>query len=213
MSKVDRIQNNLEFSDPSEKDKFSLFCGILRNNHFEKIVGERFTLCFIVKLFHAFRLGENINEIVGEIGFLESSNNLGSSTKPPSQFKKNPLQGLWHKHYEPSNIGSMALNIQNQISKNKDFDAEIFEIINNEALSVNDKIQKMAYFSATQQYLDRKNTHSITGEWIIYHKHNNENYYLDIAKHSDGDEVLASYIKHAVQEFPSFKNDLPIFQE
>ncbi|WP_407506722.1 hypothetical protein [Acinetobacter baumannii] len=71
----------------------------------------------------------------------------------------------------------------------------------------------MAYFSSSKQYLDRIENGKLTGEWIIYHVHNQKNYYLNIAKHNDGDAVLAEEIREiALFEFPQFRGEIPLFE-
>lgn len=38
--------------------------------------------------------------------------------KPATKFIKQPLEGLWHKHYEQVGLKSMAMNIKQQMGLN-----------------------------------------------------------------------------------------------
>ncbi|CAH7269082.1 hypothetical protein VCHA54P489_430004 [Vibrio chagasii] len=49
----------------------------------------------------------------------------------------------------------------------------------------------------------RKARNKMTGEWVVYAKYNDDLYYLCLARHDDGDQVIRDRIEqHCVEEFP-----------
>ncbi|PKV10806.1 hypothetical protein CVO74_19550 [Xanthomonas prunicola] len=52
---------------------------------------------------------------------------------------------------------------------------------------------------------------SLTGEWLIFAKYNEENYYLSLGKHDTGDELIRSQIDvFCLCEFPFLESILAI---
>jgi hypothetical protein len=50
---------------------------------------------------------------------------------------------------------------------------------------------------------ERDSSQRLTGEWIVFAKHNGQNYYLCLARHNEGDELIFSRIKQiCFREFP-----------
>lgn len=213
MSKIQRIYENIKANNQNLQDEVHLFFNLMLRSDFEEITESRFTSIFIIKLFYAFIRGAHLNSIFSEIRNLEKPYEGYIRMKPPTQFKKEPLKGLWHKHFEQIGMRSMALNMRSQINLDPNFSKEFSEIYNNEYISLNEKVKQLGYLSTTKQYLNRIDNGMLTGEWIIYHIHNNKNFYLNVCKHNDGDLIIANEIKEiSLFEFPDFKDELPIFK-
>jgi hypothetical protein len=52
-------------------------------------------------------------------------------------------------------------------------------------------------------YRERSREGKLTGHWIVFAEHNGKNYYLCLATHEEGDEVVAERIKDGCcAEFP-----------
>jgi hypothetical protein len=214
MSKISKIYENIIEKNENLDDKLHLFFNLLLISGLEEVAESRFTTVFIMKMFHAFIKGANIDRIIYEIKNLEDPNENHSRTKPETQFTGTHLQGLWHKHYENAGLKDMAINISEQLKHSKTFDIEAFEIIKNINLSDQQKASMLGYLAFGKQYLDRIKDGRLTGDWIVYHIHKGKNYYLNIniGNHTGDDENIAREIKGAtVYEFPFLKGDLPIF--
>ncbi|MBO1280958.1 hypothetical protein [Acinetobacter nosocomialis] len=212
MGRVEKIYENIKANNEHLQDEVHLFFHLLMSSDFEEITESRFTSVFLLKMFYAFLKGANLDMILCEIRNLENPDVNYKRMKPATQYKHIPLKGLWHKHFEQVGVRSMALNIKSQIKSNNGFFKEFSDICNDPNLPIIDKASKLAFLSSGKQYLEKIKSGGLTGEWIIYHVHNNKNYYLNVGKHSDGDEILAEEIRNiTLIEFPQFKDEIPLF--
>ena len=65
------------------------------------------------------------------------------------------------------------------------------------------EIAKNIAHGVTGLYLDRSNRQRLTGKWIIFAEHDGKNYYLCLAEHDEGNDVIAKRIKSGCrEEFP-----------
>jgi hypothetical protein len=83
----------------------------------ERAAPGRCSILLVFGLWGGFKSGSlNPAKVVNEIRVLEG---IGSPSrlKAPVEFKHPPLKGLWHKHYLPDGIRSMAWNIQKGLNK------------------------------------------------------------------------------------------------
>lgn len=115
-----------------------------------------------------------------EIEYLEGKRDT-TATKKETQFKGDLLKGLWHKHFFcakniPNNCLKMVEKHGEKICKknlNEDeFLGAVLNLINKSVIN-----------------------HDKTGDWIVYKKTKNGNYYLTIAKHTESDEDIYNRIK------------------
>jgi hypothetical protein len=89
--------------DITEKiTNFALIIGL------ETAAPDRYSMLLVLSLFSG---AVNPAKVVHEIQALEGKGGRPSQLKPPTQFKRPPLKGLWHKHYSPGGIKSTAINI------------------------------------------------------------------------------------------------------
>lgn len=88
-----------------------------------------------------------------------------SATKEATEFVKEPLKGLFHKHYYVHEYDFVEVNVKNQRRK---------------------------YPGATPlaAMITRIAEERLTGEWIIFRKSHGINIYLCLAKHTDGDQAI-----------------------
>ena len=142
------------------------------------------------------------NNVLSEIIALERENNMLVETKLAQPFRKNPLKGLYHKHwFDARFVPQNLLNVFGSPSFNDEMDVLLFE-----AQSATDKerkaqeiVHKMT-FGALEQ---RANENRLTGEWIIFDTHEGNNYYLCLGTHDSEDEFLAQRISlHCSEQFP-----------
>lgn len=141
--------------------------------------------------------GIDPSSVIDEIKYLEG---IGPTqqTKPESEFKGTQLRGLWHKHFFPENLKTMAHNIDNhhdgrklnQLAK-KIFDPQKSPVVTKEM--INEFAHRLVFDSLE----DRAFNNKLTGEWIIFAKHQGQNYYLCLANHESGDDNIINNIKTA----------------
>lgn len=157
----------------------------------------------------------HVHKIYDEIGGLEGAESTRpTNTKPASDFKHPPLQGLWHKHY--TDASHILTNIGNHWGINPKKDAsdpnngkKFAKFINDEILAGQQTVEltpqvlgKIASHFVLAAHEQRNEAQKMTGEWIVYAIHNDENYYLTLATHKEGDEVIAARVRECAAEFP-----------
>lgn len=153
----------------------------------------KFSALFSIQMFIARENRIDISAIIDEIKNLEGLSKA-TMTKEASQFTQQPLKGLWHKHYFQAAF--MLKNIGNHWGINNKKQTELPSIINklimeNSSEYFTDELAtKLAHVFTVGAYKDRASQKQITGEWIIFAKYKNKNYYLALAKHDDGDENI-----------------------
>ncbi len=166
-----------------------------------------FSNLFVVQLFisqitHRY----NIHTIVDEIKVIEGIHHL-SMTKSPTKFKRLPLQGLWHTHhfqskFVPKNISSYW-GFQND--KTPKFDKMIDTVFNdlNSEYVTDEALAKISHKIVFDAYQHRVKDKQITGEWIIFAKHEGRNYYLTLASHKEGDQnIYNRIVNYCSSQFP-----------
>ncbi|MBG3019814.1 hypothetical protein [Proteus terrae] len=169
---------------------------------------------------------ENVSKVIHELNNLESGNSNSSRTKPAKQFCRPPLKGLYHKHYEGTGLESLKFNINNQLISNQkkhntmvpEFQNWLFEYVKNnkgnkeyfdeeDCLNISNEFAKQLINDSFNQKTRNK---TITGHWIIYAKHNNDNYYLAISRHTKTKEdelIIRKKIEETcIKQFPFLKN-------
>ena len=176
--------------------------------------GGRHAFSFFIDLYARTMLLHNLNPqpVIREIKAMEGQI-PPTGTKPPTQFKGPWLGGLWHKHFEDTNLASMAINLKNgwkdqgmELFKQRIADAEngtapkFFTI---------DDVPAMVDDLVSGTYRRRKAAQKLTGEWIVYAIHEGKNYYLGLWQHSNGDEMLRQNIeRNCLTQFPFLKDIL-----
>jgi hypothetical protein len=141
--------------------------------------------------------------VINEIKALENIRPT-MQTKAEAEFRGEHLKGLWHKHFLADLPSVIAKNILNQLGKNglnnitrEVLDPDISPVITKEMLN------ELTHKVVVESLEKRADQDKLTGEWIVYAKENNSNYYLGIWRHDAGDENIAKAIKDTcVPEFP-----------
>lgn len=173
----------------------------------ERIASGRYSVLLLLCLFGGTRSGRlNPAKIIHEIECLEGIRER-SNLKPASRFERKPaLRGLWHKHYFEDGLPSMAKNLRKGIAKLglpwlKQQVAESHSSGKERFLTEQDctRIVHDVVVENWQRLIERS---ALTGEWLIFVKHEGKNYYLCMGKHG-GDEMLRSQIDAiCLKEFP-----------
>ncbi len=120
-----------------------------------------------------------------------------------NMFRLPPLKGLYKIHHNPmSGLGySLILNI-----KNYWFDKQE-HIRNDKRKNYAAILEKVPDTNIAHilNYMHMEAVHSkkLTGEWLVYAKHKNKNYFLCLATHNEGDQnIFCNKILSCYNEFP-----------
>ncbi|WP_221899383.1 hypothetical protein [Xanthomonas sp. GW] len=179
----------------------------------ESVVAGRYSFLLLLELFGATQ-SEMLNpaKVVSQIRVLEGVE-AARGLKAATPFKHPPLQGLWHQHYLEDGLPSMARNIQKGIGKfglpwfkQKIADAKAS---GEERYVTEADVVQIAHDAVVSNWERLINNEALTGEWLIFAKHEGKNYYLSLGKHNSGDDLLRSQINAVcLQEFPFLQNIL-----
>ncbi|PLT18872.1 hypothetical protein CXP34_02425 [Ralstonia mannitolilytica] len=172
----------------------------------ERAARGRYSAVILLELY-ARMMNPNIpgdpRKVVAEINALEGRcDPVG--TKPASEFSHPPLKGLWHKHYFFDGLPSLVTNIRLGLGKtgtkrlvDEIFDPSVSEVITEE------KINRLATEVVHGTLDRRREAQRLTGEWIVFARHNGENYYLCLGTHDSGDDAIFGKIRELCPlEFP-----------
>lgn len=197
--------------------RVDLFFYYLNSLNFEEITEGLYSANFIAGLLNLFMSEQEIGVVVDEIKHLQMPNKYRSRTKPPTKFKHSPLKGLWHKHYFPGDIRSIAMNIISGLNAKGGLRKVIGQVCSSSGENVftPQLINKLAHEVTEVPFSERAEQEKITGEWIIFHEFEGKNYFLAISNHTTQieDEKLAEMIStFSKVEFPELKNSLEIFE-
>lgn len=201
----------MKIKDPDFYARMQAF--YLALNH-DGILTERYSSSILLDLFFGTEfLGLNPCTVVDEIKSLEKLKI--SRTRAATQFKKDPLRGLWHKHYMNGDVASLAQNVEHAL---KDYRIPFFDEKIREAQIAGEKrfvtkedVPIIVKDVLTNNLARRGNEGKISGEWIVYAQHENQNFYLCLAKHKDNDRdknIREKIERICVREFPFLNNVL-----
>ena len=216
-------------SDREFRDAFAAVQNLLLTKYaWDERLSGRFSVNLIIGLVDRVLNNKNIGRIIEEILYLEGCLDRKTITKAESKFNHGLLDWLYHKHYNAADMKSLYFNLVEPL-KTKTGErrfAEAFKSTQNQFERNNWDNLKAAKYLTNQVFIKQlKNLEyqkKVTGEWIVYHKHNGGNYYLAIAEHiNDGDinyknekyEILAKQIQSFCSlEFPEFSGGVPLFR-
>jgi hypothetical protein len=128
---------------------------------------------------------QNPSKIVREIALLEAGE--PGEFKEPIKNRHPPLKGLWHKHYMQDGLPSLAMNIDKGLNW---YGMPFFEQKIREAEEAGElrylepeDVPALVDDIVRGNYLRLAEKQSLSGEWIIFAKHEGQNYYLTTATH------------------------------
>ncbi len=159
---------------------------IVQATRLEQIAQGRISVLFLLSLFGAYK-ADRIDpfQVAAEIEALEKGETTG--LKPPIQNRYPPLKGLWHKHYMQPGMASLATNMQHGL---KQFGIPYFAQKVREAQEAGEKrylilddIAPIVDDAVRGNFQRLRKAEKLTGEWIVFAKHEELNYYLTLATH------------------------------
>ena len=108
-------------------------------------------------------------------------------------FKHKPLLGLYKKHFSSPRF--LVKNLAN--FAHSKLGREHFQKIWDEAVQasstgiIDEQFTKYIAHHMTVDPIQMKSeSQSVTGEWLVFHKHEGKNYYLTLAAHDEGDQTI-----------------------
>jgi hypothetical protein len=172
----------------------------------ENLISGRYSWLFVFHLMMGEQRGiSNPHMIIDEIKNLEGiSHQRKQRTKPASEFKGAYLKGLWHKHFFFAHPSVLANNIKNHLAGGK-LKKLVEEVFNPDVSPIVTKemVGELSHRIVHESLKDRGATSNLTGEWIIFAKHQGRNYYLCLASHIEEDKTIAHNIKlTCLPQFP-----------
>lgn len=176
----------------------------------EQVAPGRYSFLLLLSLFGGWKSGMvDPRKVVHEIKLLE--NGEASTLKPPIQNRHPPLKGLWHKHYLEDGLASLAMNVKKGLKAYgmPYFDRKIAEAeAAGETRYMTDEDLQALAADVVHGNLGRlREAEAMTGEWILFAKHEGKNYYLDITTHDKSfhDHVRNNIDAVCCHEFPFLK--------
>jgi hypothetical protein len=124
-----------------------------------------------------------------------------SGTKPPEKYKGKLLKGLWHKHFFDARF--VAKNVQIGLGGPNipKFREALLEKWLGKKMTPEIAIELRDVFLAG--FEERAAEGKLTGEWIVYLRRGEKNYYLCCTTHDAGDQVIYDRImEHCPRDFP-----------
>lgn len=195
-STIRAIENDLARSfELEELRRFSSVVGL------ERVAAGRYSLLFAAQiLWHMERHSINPAGIVAELRDLEAGTS-STGTKPASQYTLRPLKGLWHKHFFSGHF--VARNIRDHLAGGR-MRTLVEEVMTcgNAPVVTEEMIRELTRRAVCESIEARQSQGKLTGEWIVFAKYRNRNYYLSIATHNMGDIAIYAQLKSG--SFPQF---------
>lgn len=129
--------------------------------------------------------------VLDELDYLEGISPC-TQTKEEQQFKKKPLHPLWHKHFfMPKHLlRNVGLRWNLCDNGNKDLTKLIERIAAEDGDNPDVWPGRLVDHLVVKGFNERAQR-GLTGDWIVYAKHEGKNYYLDLASHEEGLELNA----------------------
>ena len=171
----------------------------------------RISLFLIMQLLVEEQRGRDTwTRVLREINALEGKPQFTSRMRPATQFKYKPLKGLWHKHFRQTDLRSLAINLIKGLRRDglPKLEAEVSALEEPRDFEPADAA-KIAHEAVIDNYERLLATQSLSGEWIVYSVFEGVNYFLCIASHNTGDDVVFDWINTAcAQQFPFLVDQL-----
>ncbi len=132
--------------------------------------------------------------VLDELDYLEGIRPT-SKTKRESPFKGPHLQPFWHKHFSSARHLVRNIGIRWNLAGggNRDLDQMLREVA--ETYGEDPELWQayLAHRLVVSGFEERARR-GLTGDWIIYAKHDGANYYLDLATHEEGEPQHAEQL-------------------
>lgn len=155
-------------------------------------ISDRYSRAFLADLYcHERIFGIHPEEVLDAIKEETGINTQGC--KKATKFRNRPLKGLWHKHYYSGRF--IGHNLYNEMANGKleKIVSDVFEPHMGKP-ATKDMFEDLAKRAVHDSLDERRTKSKTTGEWVTFAKHNNQNYYLCMATHDNGDDAIRNKI-------------------
>ncbi len=166
------------------------------------VAPNRYSWLFVIQLLlNAEVNGVDHSMIIAELKALEGGE-LSVGTKPATKFTRKPLKGLWHKHYFSAHFVGHNLASQHAGGRLEKLVEQVMDPVKYPVITP-ELIDKLTHEIVTGAFERREEKDKLTGEWIVFGKHEGQNYYLCLATHETGDQVIYDQIMSVCKrQFP-----------
>ena len=161
-----------------------------------KMRGGSYTMGFLIDLaMEGFLNQLNVFRMIEEVAGLEGSGTFPSSTKPAAMFTGKHLRGYWHKHH------TQAVYMPKNLRLEMDKDDTVERVLGKyeEQIITQAILNELTDAMVCENYARRSQEARLTGEWIVYSCLDQQNYYITLACHDEGDEAIAERL-HRYQD-------------
>lgn len=132
--------------------------------------------------------------------FTQLTKDESDGMKPARQFKGAVLKGLWYKHVYDASVSGMATNILNEMERGdwlmKSF-TERFGPLDGTKVFGDEHSKYLAHQLVSRSQKTRAAREGMTGEWIVFEKHDNKLHLLSLASHQEDDTRILRRIGSA----------------
>ncbi len=161
----------------------------------DRLIPGRYSHLFLLNLYSMEKhQGIPPDLVTQEIKSLEQGSQ--SYMKPETPYKRKPLRGLWHKHFFASLPSTVAHNLSNELGRRGVRQAveTAFHPSKGDRVTP-EMISDLVSAIVEKPFQKRSDEGRLTGEWIVYAKHRDQNYYLCISSHKHGDDAIAGNLR------------------
>lgn len=160
---------------------------------------DRVSLSLCLRLRSLWKDRADYHPVLDELDFLERLR-PASRTKRDARFGRGPVRFLFHKHYcTPRDISrNLAIHWKHNLEE------EIAAVARVHGDAPDHWPAHLAYRIVAGGFEARRRR-GLTGEWIIFARHAERNYYLSLATHADGrapERLLDRLCRECEAEFP-----------
>jgi len=142
----------------------------------------------------------NINAIMDEVKYLEGKREV-SKTGAEKPFRGKLLKGLHKKHFSDAHFIMknicLHLGVENGNTKNLDKILHEAAVKKDAGCPEHEIVNYLTHHLTAGAYQERSKK-ALTGEWIVFKKHEGKNYYLVLAEHGN-DELISNYVRLAYE--------------
>ncbi|HDR9102529.1 TPA: hypothetical protein QDB15_005676 [Burkholderia vietnamiensis] len=177
----------LTATDQDGNDKANEIRSFAEHLDLDGRVPGRYSLLLFFDLYLLMKSGRgNPFTVLEEIDALEGRGRP-SQHKPPIQNKHQPLKNLWHKHYQQSDLASMALNVKRALSK---YGIPFVQHKIDEAAAAGEEryiaiehVNDIANDAISGNLGRLRQEQALTGEWLMFAEYQGQRFYLCLATH------------------------------
>jgi hypothetical protein len=140
--------------------------------------------------------------VFDEIALLEGVPHARPTGTKPAEPLTGILSGLMHKHYFQPNF--VSKNIQNFVNSDR-FEALFKKVRADGDIPEKQKINYLLHKAGISGLEQRSQSRKLTGEWIVYRRHNKTNYYLTLGSHTEQNQAILERVLSCRNEFPELR--------